>query len=223
MNYLELINLTLQELNFKPVSSFSALVKPDHQKIATIVSRVNDILLDSVDWEFMLREIIVDVEPGQDRVRIPCEMKIKHLYLEDRELCYTSECERFLGGKGRGGYYSIFNDHILVAPEDEPRKMVFVFITRNHAKNAAGKEIPALVNADDVTLVPDEFAKTTIVFGACCQFKANPALPKYNYWLRSFTDARAKMRSSCEYLVSRPPEILMSRWTVGLDFFNNVY
>ena len=62
MNYLELINAVLQELNYKVVSSFSDLVKPDHEKIKTLVNRMNDMLLNLRDWDFLLR-----VSPGCSR------------------------------------------------------------------------------------------------------------------------------------------------------------
>ena len=222
MNFLDLINLTLQELNYKQVSSFSDLIKPDHKKVITIVSRMNDILLDSCDWEFMLREVVLSVPAGAERVELPFEMKIKDVLIDGNRLCYTDECERFLAGRGFSNYFSVFNRQILLVPKNQPRSLKILYITRNHAINAQGHEIPALVNGDDVTLVPDEHARTALVYGACVQFKSNPQHPKYKHWLDGFVDARAKMRSTLEYVVQQPPEIKLPRWTLGYDRYHNL-
>ena len=222
MNFLELVNLTLQELNFKQVSAFSELVKPDHQKIMTTVSRMNDILLDSCDWQFMLRECVLPVPSEVDSVALPFNMKIKTLSVDGVELFFTDRYEFFLGGKGFSTCYSVFNRNLLLKPAKEPRTVKIAYITQNHAKNAQGEEIPHLVASDDETLLPDEHARTALVYGACVQFKSNPQHPKYRHWLESFTDARAKMRSTNEFVVHQPPEIKLPRWTLGYDRYHNL-
>lgn len=222
MKFFDLINLTLQELNYKQVSSFSDLIKPDHKKVVEIVSRMNDILLDSCDWEFMRRELVLDVPANVDRVEIPFEMKIKSVLLDSQSLVFTDECELFLGGKGFSGGYSIFNRQLWFVPKNVARKLKIIYITRNHALDAQGNEIPRLVNGDDVTLVPDEHARTALVYGACVQFKSNPQHPKYRHWLDGFVDARAKMRASLEFVVQQPPKIKLPRWTLGYDRYHNL-
>ena len=222
MNFLELINLTLQELNYKPVSSFGDLIKPDHKKIMTIVSRMNDILLDSFDWEFMLRECVLPVSANVDHVELPFEMRVKTAYLDDRELFFTDKCELFLAGNGVSGCYSIFNRAVYVVPKNEPRTLKLLYITKNHAKNARGEEVATLVNGDDVSLVPDEYARTALVYGACVQFKSNPQHPKYRHWLSGFVEARAQMRAALEHVAYQPPKIRLPRWTLGYDRYHNL-
>ena len=41
MNYLEIINKCLVELNYKKVTKFEELVKNDHQKIKNILNIIN--------------------------------------------------------------------------------------------------------------------------------------------------------------------------------------
>lgn len=222
MNFLELINLTLQELNYKRVSSFGDLIKPDHKKIMTIVSRVNDVLLDSCDWDFMLRDYVLEVPANVDRVEVPVDMKIKTVFLDDERLLFTDMCELFLSGRGISGYYAVFNRKLYVVPKNKRRKLKIVYVTKNHAISAAGFEVPTLVNGDDVTLIPDEFARTALVYGACIQFKSNPQHPKYKHWLNGFVDARSQMRASLEHVVSQPPKIRLPRWTLGYDKYHNL-
>lgn len=222
MNYLELINLTLQELNYKQVSSFSDLLKPDHKKVMTIVSRVNDILLDSCDWEFMLRERVLDIPANADRVEIPSGMKIKQVFIDGRELFYTEACEEYLSGRGFSNRYAIFDCHIMVCPADVKRSLKILYITRNHARDAQGNEKAKLENGDDITLLPDEHAATALVFGACIQFKSNPSHPRYKHWLDGFTNARAQMRATSRFTVQKPPALKLPRWTLGYDRYHGL-
>lgn len=222
MNFLELINLTLQELDYKQVSSFDELVKPDHKKIMTIVSRVNDILLNSCDWDFMLRELVLDVPANAEQVKIPPDTKIKSVYVDGRELYFSDKCEVYLAGRGFSNHYSVFDCSILLTPVSSPRSLKVVYVTKNHAKNLAGEEIARLTDGTDETLLPDEHARTALVYGACVQFKSNPQHPRYKHWLDGFISARAKMRATSEYVVQKAPEIKLPRWTLGYDRYHNL-
>lgn len=222
MNFFELINLTLQELNYKPVSTFSDLIKPDHKKLVTIVSRVNDILLDSCSWDFLLRELSLDVPAGAERVSLPFNMKIQSVEVDGRRLTFADACELFLSGNGAPAYYSVFDEKLLLVPESKNRKLKILYITRNHAKNLAGEEIPKLVDGTDETLLPDEHAQTALVYGACVQFKSNPQHPKYRHWLDAFTTARAQMFATREFVADQPPKVELPRWTLGYDRYHGL-
>lgn len=52
MNYLELINKCLVELNYKQVSSFSELTKNDHKKLKNILNVLNAEVCGSDRWSF---------------------------------------------------------------------------------------------------------------------------------------------------------------------------
>lgn len=217
MNYLELINLTLQELNYKTVDSFSALIKPDHKRIMNIVNRVNDIVLDSCDWRFMMRECTLDVPANESSVALDSSLRIKTVFDGDDVLFYTDEYERHLNGRGFGGEFAVFGGRLFVAPRNKNRTLNVIYATKNHAKNAQGQEIPRLVRGDDETLVPSQHAQSVIVYGSCLQFKSSPEHPKYKYWLGMFTDARATMRASDEYVAPVPPRITLPKWAYGRD------
>lgn len=217
MTYLELINLTLQELNYKTVDSFSALVKPDHKRLLNIINRVNDIILDSCDWQFMMREFSLNVPAGAAAVEIPVNLKIKSVFDQNQALYFTDEYERLLNGRAFAGEFAIFGGKMLLAPANHDRVLKIIYTTKNHAKNAQGEEIPKLVRGDDETLIPSIHAQSVVVYGACLQFKSSPDHPKYKYWLGMFTDSRAAMRASNEYITPRAPRMSLPRWAYGRD------
>lgn len=217
MNYLDLINLTLQELSFKTVSSFQELVKPDHKKIMAIINRVNDIVLDSSDWRFLARESVLNLPANSDRITIPDSSKVKSLFVDSEPFYYSDEYERFLNGRGFANEFAIFNKSILLKPAACDRKLKLLCITKNHAKNSSDEEIPNMSYASDVSLMPQEYAQKILVFGACLQFKSNPEHPRYKYWLGMYTDARSAMRASDELSVPKPPAFSLPRWALGFD------
>ena len=55
MNFLEIINKCLLELNYKQVNAFSELVKNDHKRIMTILNIINKEICASDGWNFLLR------------------------------------------------------------------------------------------------------------------------------------------------------------------------
>ena len=217
MNYLELINLTLQELNFKTVSDFSELVKPDYKKVATIVSRVNDNILHGNDWQFLMRELVLDVAPNATSAPFPFNMKIKNAYLDNLLLCYTSAIDNYFSNRFHAHQFTIFDGKVLFLPADKPRKLKLIYKTKNSAKTAAGEEIPLMTHGSDTTLMPVHHARSIVVFGACMEFKSDPSHPKYKHWRSLFTDAYAQMRSQSEFVADSYPKIKLPRWARGFD------
>ena len=59
MNYFELINKCLIELNYKQVNAFSELVKNDHKKIKNILQLLNSEISNYQNWDFKLRKTTV--------------------------------------------------------------------------------------------------------------------------------------------------------------------
>ena len=56
MNYLELINKCLVELNYKQVSAFSELTKNDHKKLKNILNVLNTEICGFDRWNFLQRK-----------------------------------------------------------------------------------------------------------------------------------------------------------------------
>lgn len=223
LNFLQLANMVLQELNFKQVETFEELIKPDHKRILSIINRVNNIVLEQCDWRFMGRELEFDIPANADRVTIPPSLKIKKVYAGDLELFYTEEYDRLLNGRGCLDEFSVFNSTLLLRPSPISRKLKLIYLTKNHAKDASGKEIPKMVSSDDITIMPPEYAQTVIIFGTCMQFKSNPQHPKYKHWRESYTNAIAEMRANDEFVKHVPPALKLPRWALGYDRYRRGY
>lgn len=56
MNYLELINKCLAELNYKQVNAFSELTKNEHKKLKNIINVLNTEICSSDRWNFLQRK-----------------------------------------------------------------------------------------------------------------------------------------------------------------------
>ena len=56
MNYLEIINKCLMELNYKRVRTFEELIKNDHAKIKNIINIINAEICTFDNWNFLLRK-----------------------------------------------------------------------------------------------------------------------------------------------------------------------
>ena len=56
MNYLEIINKCLVELNYKQVNSFSELTKNEHKKLKNIINIINSEICSLDKWNFLLRK-----------------------------------------------------------------------------------------------------------------------------------------------------------------------
>ena len=217
MNYLELINAVLQELDYKQVSSFSDLVKPDHEKIKTLVNRVNDSLLSHRDWAFLLRERDLTIPAYDDTVLLAEDVKLKSLFIDGLEFSPLEDCTPFLLKKNLKNCYSIFSGSILITPSSSKRVAKILYYTKNHAKTAAGVEIPTLVASTDETLMPDEFALEALVYAVCLEFKQNPQHPKYKHWRDCLYNAKSKMVATSVSSQYQAPQIKLSRWNFGFD------
>ena len=56
MNYFDLVNKCLVELNYKQVNSFNELTKNDHKKIKNILRLLNTEICNYENWDFRLRK-----------------------------------------------------------------------------------------------------------------------------------------------------------------------
>jgi len=217
MNYLDLINAVLQELNYKVVSSFSDLVKPDHEKIKTLVNRMNDTLLNLRDWDFLLRERVLVIPAGADTVVLGEDVRLKSVFVDGQKLAQLEDCTPFLLKKDVKDSFALFSGAILLTPSSSERVAKILYYTRNHAKTSAGVEVPSLRSATDETLLPDEFAQSALVYAVCLEFKSNPQHPKYRHWADCLYQAKSKMVATSTSSQYQAPKIKLSRWTFGFD------
>ena len=79
MNYFQLVNKCLVELNYKQVNSFAELTKNDHKKIKNILRLVNNDICNYQNWNFRIRktELILPAETSEIKNLIRSEIDNK--------------------------------------------------------------------------------------------------------------------------------------------------
>ena len=80
MNFLELINKCLLELNYKQVSSFAELVKQDHKRIISILNIINKEICAIENWQFLIRKTKLLIPSNTTEVENPVNGRILYIY-----------------------------------------------------------------------------------------------------------------------------------------------
>ena len=195
MNYLEIINKCLLELNYKQVSSFSELVKNDHKKLMTILNIVNQEICDCDNWNFLLRKTTIPIPQNQTEVTNTVNGRIKYIFIDGERYKYIEDIEPFMSGKANGKVYSLCSDKLLFPEFDSDKTADIIYYTKNCVSDENGNEKEELTSATDVSLIPMPFALQLLTYGACLRMKANPSYIRFSYWMSMYKEALANMRS----------------------------
>ena len=211
MNYLELINKCLIELNYKQVNAFSELIKNDHKKLKNIINIINAELCNFDNWNFLLRKTLLHLPKGQKEIANTVGGRIETLMIEDKILSYYENFEKFFTNTQPSLTYSIFNDKILLPQYDRDIDIEVIYYTKNCARNSSGEEIFELIDGTDEPLIPMPFAEPLLVYGACMRLKGNPQHVRFNYWYGMYKDALANLRAKVSASVDDIPTIKTHR------------
>lgn len=211
MNYLELINKCLVELNYKSVSDFTELVKNDHKKIKNIINVLNAEICGYDNWNFLLRSDEITLPAETCEIKNTVNGRIKSLIIDDSVYDYYNDFEAFFTSTQPANTYSIFNDKILLPKFKENKIIKIIYCTKNHAVNSSGVEISEMSAADDSTLIPMPFAEPILVYGSCMRLKGNPEHIRFNYWFSMYKDALANLRSKISVDADETPSVKMHR------------
>uniref|UniRef100_UPI004026B1F6 hypothetical protein n=1 Tax=Candidatus Scatousia sp. TaxID=3085663 RepID=UPI004026B1F6 len=76
MNYFELINKCLVELNYKQVFTFSELTKNEHLKLKNIINILNTEICNSEKWNFLLRKTEFKIPKNTSEIQNPIKGKV---------------------------------------------------------------------------------------------------------------------------------------------------
>ena len=96
MNYLELINKCLVELNYKQVNAFSELVKNDHKKIKNIINLINTEVCRSDKWNFLLKKMEIILPKNTGEIVNTINGRITLLLVDGVKYEYTEDFKKFL-------------------------------------------------------------------------------------------------------------------------------
>lgn len=211
MNYLELINKCLVELNYKQVSAFSELTKNDHKKLKNIINVLNTEICTSEKWNFLLRkeQILLPKNVGETKNII--DGRIETVIADGQKLEYYPDFEAFLMNTQPQNTYGLFNDKILLPVWNKDKIIEIVYYTKNCAKDVNGKEKYNMEEGEDISLIPEPFAEPVLVYGSCLRLKGNPQSVRFGYWMSMYKDALANLRSKISGSSDETPVVKMFR------------
>ncbi|OKZ72234.1 MAG: hypothetical protein BHV87_12670 [Clostridiales bacterium 36_14] len=195
MNYLELVNKILIEMNYRTVVNFDELVKQDHIKIKQILARVNTEICTSYDWDFLLRETTLEIPSSTSKIVNPIFGRIDSFSIDG--VCYRFQpnYKKLLYNESHLHSFSVFDNYILLPKFDEAKTAIVTYYTDNSVVDKNGCEQSVFENENDVSLLPLPYAEMVLVYGTCMKFKGNPGHVKFKYWFSMFNDALSNLRS----------------------------
>ncbi len=193
MNYLELINKCLVELNYKQVNAFAELTKNDHRKIKNIINVLNAEVCGCDKWEFLACEMTQTVSAHTKKISAP-NGRIEEVRLDGQKITLET-----------------FGSEIILPDFNKDTQVSIIYYTNNCAVDAGGVQKTLMEAADDQTLVPMPFAEPILVYGTCMRLKGNPQHVRFNYWYNMYKDALANLRSKSCLDANAAPSVKLFR------------
>ncbi len=211
MNFFEIINECLLELNYKQVSAFSELIKNDHKRIITILNIINKEICACEGWDFLLRKATATLSAGSNEIQNTVNGRILYLFVGGVRHDYCEDVESFVSGNPKVNTYSSFADKLLFPKYDEDKTLDIVYYTNNCAKDGEGNEKAKLEDPDDVPLIPMPYAEPLLIYGTCLRLKANTEHFKFPYWQGMYNEALRNMKSKTNIAFRHAPQINLFR------------
>lgn len=211
MNYFELINKCLAELNYKQVNAFSELTKNDHKKIKNIINMINTEICCSEKWNFLLRKLTIELEQNTSEITNPINGKIAMLAADGVKFEYIDNFEKFFTNSQPANTYTSFNDKLLFPMFNEKKNIEIIYYTSDCAIDTKSKEKTLLETETDKSVIPEAFAEPLLVYGTCMRLKGNPQHIRFNYWFGMYKDALANMRSKLTVNAASAPSVKLFR------------
>lgn len=211
MNYFELINKCLVELNYKQCSSFGDLVTNDHEKIKNILNIINAEVCGFDNWNFLLRKEEMDLPKNTGELLNTVQGRIHSLYIDNKKYEYFNDFEKFLLNTQPPYSYTAFNDKILLPLFDQDKIVDVVYYTNNFAQDTNGEDITSMSSQDDTSVIPVPFVEPLLVYGTCMRFKGNAQYSKFSYWYGMYKESLANLKSKIGINALEAPQIKLSR------------
>lgn len=212
MNYFDLINKCLLELNFKTCNAFTDLVSNDHKRIKNILNIINAEVCGFDNWNFLLRKVELDYPKNMGEILNTVPGRIQSLFVDEAKYTFCEDTDKFLSNGKHSNIYSVFNDKILMPISDSDKIIKINYYTNNFAQDSTGTDIPTMEAEDDISVVPFPFIEPILVYGTCMRFKGNPDYTKFSFWYGMYKDALANMRSKLTIDAHNTPTIKVSRF-----------
>lgn len=211
MNYFEILNKCLIELNYKQVNSFSELTKNEHEKLKNIVNVINKEICLSEKWNFLLRTTTLSLPKNTGQIKNTVQGKIATVMIDGKIFKYYDNFEKFFTNSQPQGTYTSFNDMLLFPIFNKNKEIEIIYYTSNSATSKEGDEKTELEEETDKTLIPTVFAEPLLVYGACMRLKGNPQHVRFNYWYGMYKDALSNMKAKLAVDANTAPVVNLFR------------
>lgn len=211
MNYFDLINRCLVELNYKKCTNFTDLVKNDHEKIKNILNIINSEVCSFDNWNFLLRKLQIDLPKNIGEISNTIPGRIHAMYIDNVKYEFFGDFEKFLLNRQPSNTYSVFNDKILLPLFNQNKTIEILYYTNNFAQNANGEDISSMTTETDVPLIPMPFVESILVYGTCMRLKGNTEYSKFSYWYGMYKDSIANLRAKIGASALETPQIKIER------------
>ncbi len=211
MNYLELINKCLLELNYRQVNSFAELIKNDHKRIRMILNVINKEICAIEGWNFLLRRTKLNLPAGTTEIENTVAGRILYLFIDNKKYQFSEDIDLFISGKAKSGTYTSFSDKLYFPKFDKDKKVDIIYYTKNCACSTSGMEKVDLESESDKSLIPMPFAEQLLVYGTCLRLKANPQYFKFSYWLSMYKEALLNLKSKTSVSALNSPVVNIFR------------
>lgn len=211
MNYFEILNKCLVELNYKQVNSFSELTKNEHKKLKNIVNVINKEICLSEKWNFLLRTTTLSLPKNTGQIKNTVQGKIATVMIDGKIFKYYDNFEKFFTNSQPQGTYTSFNDMLLFPIFNKNKEIEIIYYTSNSATSKEGDEKTELEEENDKTLIPTVFAEPLLVYGACMRLKGNPQHVRFNYWYGMYKDALSNMKAKLAVDANTAPVVNLFR------------
>jgi len=211
MNYLEIVNKCLAEMNCRQVSQWNELTRTHHISLKEAINRVNTQVCMDYPWEFLETSTTTTVPANTWQITPNFDGRLDSIIIGNELYTYTDNYLSFLLGRFCERQFAMYSGKIFVKPSQESREAIFLYYSNNFALDISGNPKDMLELATDKSVIPAEFAEPILVYGACMRVKHNPNLPKFNYWYKEYHSALAELRAKKVNLVQDSPMIKISR------------
>lgn len=211
MNYFELINKCLVELNYKKCSEFTDFIKNDHEKIKNILNIINAEVCSFDNWNFLLRKLEIELPKNTGEVFNNITGRIHSLYIDNQKYEFYNDFEKFLLNKQPSNTYTVFNDKILLPLFEQNKTIEIIYYTNNFAQDINCFDIASMTSGTDSSVIPVPFVEPILVYGTCMRLKGNAEYSKFSYWYGMYKDSLTNMRSKIGINAQETPNIKISR------------
>lgn len=208
MNYFELFNKVMLELNLTPLSNFENACKSEHLRILENLRRANVEILTKYDWDFMKNQNVHKLQAGENIIPVKHLGTVTKIMEGSTKLQFAPLRGAFIDGEGvSGGHYSIWKNYIVLPKSDMEREIYLEYTALEFARDASGGLKGNFEAADDVSILPEPYGDDILVYGAVVLTKANPKFEKFSFWQKCYNDAVLRLIESEKKSYHMEPKI----------------